>query len=62
MKPYFKNGFFTVIANQSESKILPPIDRNQLIFGSYAESKLIGEELVLEADNKKHDSGNFFII
>ncbi|XP_073984094.1 3 beta-hydroxysteroid dehydrogenase/Delta 5--_4-isomerase type 3 isoform X2 [Rhodnius prolixus] len=58
MKPYFKNGFFTVIANQSESKILPPIDRNQLIFGSYAESKLIGEELVLEADNKKHDSGD----
>ncbi|KAK9503393.1 hypothetical protein O3M35_009953 [Rhynocoris fuscipes] len=57
MKPYFRNAFFSIIINQSEAKIPPPNDRRQLIFGDYAESKLMAEKLILEADNQQHFSG-----
>ncbi|XP_014240127.1 3 beta-hydroxysteroid dehydrogenase/Delta 5--_4-isomerase type 1 [Cimex lectularius] len=58
MKPYFNNGFFSIIINQTESKELPPMEEDQLVFGSYAASKLKGEELILSADNMRHFSGD----
>ncbi|KAL1140994.1 hypothetical protein AAG570_000920 [Ranatra chinensis] len=57
IKPYFRSGFFSLIINQTESKALPPNNSSQFVFGSYAESKLKAEILVLAADNTPFSSG-----